>query len=366
MKTLKSFPQRILIINIFGIGDVLFTTPLIQNLKEAYPDAVIDYISNRRTESVLKNNPHIRQVYVYERDHFKRIAEQSRWACFKVLFSFLMEIRRQKYDLLFDFSLNTSIGFMTWLSGVPIRAGFDFKKRGRFLNRKITLTRDGYCSKHMVEYYLDLLDSLNIRTDIRTMRMYPQAQDVAFADDFFKKNALLSANLVVGLVPGGGASWGKDAHLKRWPAEKYAKLADNLIENHSAAIILFGDPSEEGLCQKVADVMKNKPVLACGQTDLHQFSALTQKCALMILNDGGPLHMAVASGARTVSVFGPVDDKVYGPYPRQGHCVIRKKVEGATVYKGFRLEEGSERPSLDETTVEDVYTNIVKILGEKK
>ena len=62
--------KKILIINTFGIGDVLFTTPMISNLRLAYPECTIAYLANRRTADFLKFNPDIYQVFVYERDEF--------------------------------------------------------------------------------------------------------------------------------------------------------------------------------------------------------------------------------------------------------------------------------------------------------
>ncbi len=366
MNFLKSPPKRILIINTFGIGDVLFTTPFITNLKKVYPNAQIDYVANRRTKTVLHNNPHITHVYVYERDEYKAVLEKSWFAYLKKVISFLSEIRRAKYDLLFDFSLNTSIGFMALLTGVPHRVGFNFKNRGKFLNHTVKLDENGYYQKHMVGYYMDLLRRFGSKTNYEPMRLYLAAEDTAFAEHFWEENGLKPDDLVIGIVPGGGASWGRDAHLKRWSAEKYAKLADNLIEKHRAVIILMGDKTEEVLCREVADLMGHTPISACGKTNIHQFGALAQKCQLVVLNDGGPLHMAVASGARTVSIFGPVDDKVYGPYPRKGHSVVRKKLDDVTIYTGFRLKEGSAPSSLAQTNVDEVYKQIEQALIDKR
>src|SRR5208283_1549917 len=103
--------KKILIINPYGIGDVLFTTPVISNLRRSYPQATIAYLANARTADFIKMNPDIKQV--------------------------------------FDFSLNSSFGFLCVACGIKKRIGFDYRGRGRFLTDKIPLK--GYEDKHVIE-----------------------------------------------------------------------------------------------------------------------------------------------------------------------------------------------------------------------
>ncbi len=70
MKQPSKIPSKILIINIFGIGDVLFTTPLISNIKKSAPKTSIHYLCNKRSQAVLQNNTKIDKIFVYERDEF--------------------------------------------------------------------------------------------------------------------------------------------------------------------------------------------------------------------------------------------------------------------------------------------------------
>ena len=95
--------KKILIINTYGIGDVLFTTPVISNLRRAYPHASIAYLANRRTADFLKLNCDIAQVFVYERDEF--VGNSSKYL---ELFN---SIKQQAFDVVFDFSLNSSFSW---------------------------------------------------------------------------------------------------------------------------------------------------------------------------------------------------------------------------------------------------------------
>ena len=106
-------PTKILIINIFGIGDVLFTTPLVANLKAQFPKARIGYVCNERSLAVLKNNPHIEKIFIYSRDEWVGVYRKSIFAYFNKLRHFIKSIRQEGYDVVFDLSLSGFMGFIT-------------------------------------------------------------------------------------------------------------------------------------------------------------------------------------------------------------------------------------------------------------
>lgn len=352
-----TFPQRILIINIFGIGDVLFTTPLIRNLKTAYPQVHIGYLCNRRTAPVLERLDEVDRVFIYDRDALKETAKRSRFAALKEIRRLTREIRHERFEASIDVSLNDFTGWLTWISGIPRRIGFQFRKRGMFLNEKIFL--QGYERKHVVDYYLDLLKHMGVPVTDTNLLLGIDDEDHQWAKLFLEAHGgNKGGKRPIGIVPGGGASWGKEAVYKRWSTEKYAKLADNLIDKFSVPIILMGDQSEKDLCREVAGHMAHAPVLACGETTIAQFAALARQCALMIVNDGGPLHIAVAAGVRTASIFGPVDDQVYGPYPKANHIVIKNDLVCRPCYRRFRKASCEHISCLSQLTVEEVLDKI--------
>ena len=136
MNLLTRPPQKVLIINIFGIGDVLFTTPLISNLKLALPDVEIGYLCNRRTVEALENNRKINRIFVYERDAFNAVYQKSRPAFVKNMLAFWYDIRKERYDAVIVVSLSSFTSFFTWVIGIPRRIGYDFKGRSFYLNKK--------------------------------------------------------------------------------------------------------------------------------------------------------------------------------------------------------------------------------------
>lgn len=352
--------KKILIINPFGIGDVLFTTPLIANIKRAHPKTVIHYLTNPRSADVLKNNPKIENIHIYERDAFHASYRRSKIAFLKKWNGFVRIIKAEGYEAVLDLSLDRGMNAMTWLAGIPQRIGFDYKDRGTFLTRKIPFV--GYEDKHVVEHYFQLLQELKVPVVDRNLEFSIADPDIQWAKEWRSQEALAFSKLLIAVFPGGGASWGKNAHFKRWPVEKYVKLTDKMIEKFDAHIILMGNLEERDLCGQISRVSSSNAHVVAGDLSLSQSAALLKQCRVAVLNDGGPLHVAVASGITTVSIFGPVDDRVYGPYPDTNHRVVKKGLACQPCYRRFRMADCSHISCLSQLDVEDVLRKVEEVL----
>lgn len=356
--------KKILIINPFGIGDVLFTTPIIHTLKDAYPGARIGYICNGRTAALLQSNPYVDCVYVYDRDEFNDVRRESFFAWLKKNLEFMGQLRKGRFDLALDLSLNSQYGFFSWYAGIKERVGYDYKNRGIFLTKKWKLS--GYSQMHVVEYYARLLESLGLVLKYRGLELYLKDGDKIAAEEILSKEGISHDDFLAGVIPGGGRSWGKDAYLKHWPPENFAGLADKLVEKYKAKIIIMGDFSEKEIARKVIKNMQHKAIDLCGETTVGKMAALLEKMSLVITNDGGPLHMAAALGKKTLSFFGPVDPKVYGPYPydKKRHIILRKDLECSPCYKGFRLIDCKQKKEcLKAISVEEALEALSPSIG---
>ena len=356
--------NRILIINPFGIGDVLFSTPLISNLKHSYPNLYLGYLCNQRTKDLLELNSEIDQVFIWEKDYFRTLWRQSKWQALKEFVRLLKKIKQANFDLAIDLSLNREYSFFLSLIGVKERIGYNFKNRGCFLTKKVNL--DGYLNKHIVDYYLDLLKYIKEDIEIIDKNLvFPLGKDdVSSAASFLENNQAQGSTFLVGIIPGGGASWKKNAIYKQWDAHNFAVLADQLIEQFSAKIIIFGDSQDYPICQAVAHNMKNKAILAPTNMALRRFAALLSSCHLVICNDGGPLHLATSQGVKTISIFGPVDENVYGPYPpNSNHLVVSKKLDCRPCYKRFKLSACTQRHCLATITPQEVLGAAKKLIS---
>lgn len=353
-----SVVQSILIVNPFGIGDVLFTTPLIRALRCAFPGSRLGYLCNRRTEGILKHNPHLNELFVYEKDEVVSLWRTSRWRCLRYVVGLLRRIRQAKFDLVVDVSLGERYSFALKCLGVRRRIGFDYRRRGRFLTD--TLPIDGYHDTHVVGYYRRLLHAMGVVLREDALELRVSADDQRWADDWVRAQRLDAAPLLVGIVPAGGVSWGIDAPFRRWNLEGFAAVGDTLVERYGARVIVFGEASDAALCHLVVTMMKHPAIDLSGQTTLGQFVSLLGRLSLVICNDGGPLHIAVSQGVRTVSIFGPVDPQVYGPYgPPASHGVVTTRLPCQPCYHQFKLPPCPyNRACLTQLSVHDVLASV--------
>jgi len=329
--------MRILIVNPFGIGDVLFTTPIVRALRQAFPDAHLAYLCNRRTQRILEGNPHLNAVLVFEKDEFLALWRSSRLKGLNHVRQLLGIIRRQRFELVVDLSLGQRYSFVLMLLGIQRRVGFDFRRRGRFLTHRLPI--EGYHEAHVIEYYRRLSGFLGIRLDEQRLELGSTDEDRQWAQAWLAGHRLADQQPVVGIVPAGGVSWGLAAPFRRWSLEGFAAVGDALSERYGAHVVLFGEAADAPVCRQVIRLMKHPAVDASGQTMLGQFVALLAHLDLVICNDGGPLHLAVSQRTKTVSVFGPVDPAVYGPYPRSArhHVVFREDLPCRPCYHQFKL-----------------------------
>lgn len=363
MGNYKKNALHILVINPFGIGDVLFTTPLLRNVRKNYPDSFIAYLCNKRVKPLLERNPCIDEIFVFEKDEWRALWRKSRFTFIKKFILFLSKIRKRKFDIAIDLSLGRQYSFFLWLIRVPKRIGFDYKERGVFLTHKIKI--DGYHYKPVPVYYLELCRLLNIPPSEEKLEIFIGPEEEGKARQVLENYGIFpTRDLVIGVVPGGGASWGKDAGLKHWRYDKLAHLLNNLIARYRAKIVLLGDEREKTICDEIVGRMKDKSLLnLAGKTDLRSLASLMKQCRLIICNDGGPLHMAVALGVKTVSIFGPVNEKVYGPYPPSfEHIVVTKDVACRPCYWKFRMPKCEKRICLEEIEPEEVMQAVMMLL----
>ncbi|MDD5438882.1 MAG: glycosyltransferase family 9 protein, partial [Candidatus Omnitrophica bacterium] len=340
--------------NPFGIGDVVFSTPLIRGLRASFPEARITYISNRRVAPVLKNDPCLDGVIVFEKDEFRALIRRSRFAFLKSAALFFRDIKKLHADLLIDLSLNYQASLCGNILGIPVRVGYNYRNRGRFLTHRLELK--GFEGKHVVFHYLDLLRLIGISAEDPVPFIHTAPKTDEWADRFLKERGL-DRTILVGIVPGGGLSWGESARYRRWPVANFAHVTDKLIHTFGDTIILFGDAKEEKLCANMQDLMKKTVINMGGRTSINEFMSLVKRCAFIVCNEGGPLHLAVALGVPTVSLFGPVDETVYGPVARhkEHHIIVTDRTKCAPCYSRFKHEKCELVHCLNQITVDKVF-----------
>ena len=354
-----------LIINPFGIGDVLFSTPLIRNIKSNFPASRIFYLCNKRVHPVLKDNPLISKIFVYERDEFEVVKKVSKLSWIKKIISFVAEIKKENIDIAVDLSLNSQFGFFAWFAGIRKRIGMDYKRRGLFLTDKIKI--ESFEGKHVVEFYLELLNFLNISAREYPLEAYSGEVAKEWAKRFIEEKNLAD-NLIVGIAPCGGEAFGPLAEIKRWPKDKFSSLIKLLVKEFKVKIFLFAGPKEKKDIDMILKAASEESASCYEFTSasLQELIALTECCQLVIANDTGPLRFANALGKKIVALFGPIDEKTYGlyPYDSRKHYIVKKDLPCRPCYKKFRLPQCLyDRRCLKDISVDEVFNAVKNLLN---
>ncbi|RKY37052.1 MAG: lipopolysaccharide heptosyltransferase II [Candidatus Omnitrophota bacterium] len=354
--------QKILVVNPFGIGDVLFTTPVLRSLKQKYPQSFIAYLCNSRSALVLKNNPFVDQIFFYSRGDFKIIKKKSNFKYLVQVFKAIIVLKKMKFDFVIDLSLVTQYSFIFWLIGIKKRYGFNYRNRGFFLTDKIDLS--GFTDKHVVEYYRQLMFKAGIDKFRKHLDFFLNTEDLAWQQEFLQKNQINNNGLIVGIAPFGGISWGQNAENKQWPLERFAGVINRVIDKYNARVIIFGVKADLKAAKDLQNMIKTgKIISAVGCTDLRQLGALIKCLNLLISNDSGPMHIACALDIKIAAVYGPVDEKVYGPIGNpDNYAVITKDLACRPCYKNFRTKDCRTKKCLMQISEDNVFDAIERLL----
>ncbi|MBM3264628.1 MAG: glycosyltransferase family 9 protein [candidate division Zixibacteria bacterium] len=302
--------RHILLIRLRYIGDAVLTLPLVRALQAAFPKAELCYLAEPGPASLLIGQPGIDEVIVLDRAYFAGLSPLRR---FREHLKFFSMLRRQRFDLVIDLFGNPRSALLAYASGAPQRMGFDVRGRGMAYNLKIQRGDSPWAT----DAYLDAARTLGIAVTEDRPRLHVSEATDRWAADFLETHELFHRRLPIGLYP--GASW----PAKKWPAHRFAEIADRLTETFGASVVLVCGPQQEMLVKEIQNHMKS-PALVAGPVDLPLIAALIRRLRLFISNDGGPMHIAAAVGTPTVGIFGPSRPDIWFPYPeKEGYMALK-------------------------------------------
>jgi len=251
------------------------------------------------------DNPYLNRAFTYDP------SEDKSWCLIK-------NIRKQKYDLIIDLFGNPRTALITFLSGAKYRFGFKFRGRNYAYNIKVK-GRGG--EVHNVEFNLDALRALEIPVVTKNMYLPVNIVHEEFADKFIKENNIDSKK-IIGISKTGG--W----ESKRYKADDYVELINKLNEIYDVNFILiWGNQKEKQGCEYIKDKIKKPNVFIIPDSPIRYLGAIIKRCDMVIGNDSGPLHIAVAVGVPTLGIYGPTNPKLQGPYGENNLSVVNEKLD---------------------------------------
>lgn len=301
--------QRVLIVRLSAIGDVVHTLPALAALRRAMPDAHLAWIVESLSAPLLEGHPMLDELIVYPRDRWQRQGylrslPGDSWDFFRAM-------RRRRFDVAIDFQGLTKSALIPWMSSIPARIGYGGKD-SRELSRWFYTVR---CEppddiRHVVQRNLYLLTALGVSGQSVEFPLPDFGAERESVDRQLGQQGIAGGEKMVFLNPGAG--W----ETKRWPPQYYGRLASLIARATGTAVLITWGPAEERL---VETAMAEVPPDLRGRvhrappTTVREFAALLDRCSVIVGGDTGPVHLAAARGVPVVGIYGGSDPKRNGP-----------------------------------------------------
>ncbi len=298
------------------MGDAVMTVPALCELRRVLPGAHITLVSRPGTADIFIDADFIDELLVYDRAGLRSAWTQA------------SEWHRRRFDLALLFQNAFEAAAIAFLARVPRRIGYDADRRGKLLTQAIPLPawKD---ERHEIYYYLNLVKELERilygATDLESAEISAPPFALAVSVDrrhcakgFLREQGLRANAPLVLLCPGS-----INSRAKRWPAERYAAVADHFAAT-GASVALIGSPAEMEVSSEVSRHTTNKPIVLTGKTTVAEVTAIVSVADVLITNDTGPAHIGSAVGTPTLVIFGPTNPLTTRPFAPNAEIIRHK------------------------------------------
>ncbi len=333
--------MKILVISLAGIGDTLFATPLIHELRASFPDARIDaLVLWAGSRDVLEGNPHLNKV------HQKNLITESRAASLK----FLWQLRGEGYDV----SINTHpqsrrhYRIVARIIGARTRISHDYDHAGALDHLLVNRALPQDYNRHAVENNLALLSLLAVKPKLPShgYELFLRQAEQDWAGEFIKAGKLEGRKLF-GIHVGSGGT--KNLALRRWPQEHYVELIRRLLgDSADVSVLLFGGPEERETHAAILNRITSPGLLQPETRSLRHAAALVKQCRAFLSVDTSLMHVAAAMAVpRQIVIETPSFNRTVEPFGRPFTLVKNPAVAGKNL-ELYRYDGEGLRGSADE------------------
>jgi heptosyltransferase-2 len=272
--------MNILIIHTAFIGDIALSTPFIRAAGEKYPDANLYYLTTPAGAALLKNNPLIKEVIIFDK--------KGKDKGIKGFLKTVKILRRYKFDKVFILHRYLRSSLLGYLSGAKERIGFNTASGSFLYTKKIPYRKD----LHEINRLLQFADGEEGKYKVE---IYPSDDNIRNIDKIWEKYEV-AENKVVAIAP--GSKW----YTKMWPKEYFDKLIDKLDKLENVKIILVGGKEDKEI------ILENdsKTIDLRGETSLLDLAEILKRTDVLVTNDSSPIHIGSAFEKPFIAaIFGP-------------------------------------------------------------
>ena len=305
--------SRILVVSTTALGDTLWATPALANLRKCYPDATIDVLTSPTGEQALRHNPHINELILFQEPMLRHA------------YSLWRKLSHSSYDAALIFHASQRLALpLCALAKIPRIIGTKGLNKG--LDELLTDPIEAQF-EHEVERRLRLIKALGASTEEKTLSYFVQEDERSKAKDFFARTIPDSATNddQVRYNPLKIAMHiGSKEPFRRWPIACFAKLGSMLQKRFDCALFLTGSLAEQSLLQELKTHLPSATILD-PSAPIRSLGALLEQMDLLISNDTGPMHLACALNRPTVGIYVSTDPRLCGPHQAPKASVVSRR-----------------------------------------
>ena len=311
--------MNILIVKLSAIGDVIHTLPALSALRAHYPAAHITWLVEAAAADLVVGHKSLDRVMVSHRKRWiRQLKGRQRWQALTEIRRFWHDLRDTRYDIIIDFQALLKSGLLVWLARGERKIGFD--KGMQHQEHSYLLLKERIppvdMEVHALIRGLMLLRAIGIEAKSVVYDVPVSSEDRSRVKSLLQTHGIDGSRPLVAINP--VALW----ETKLWRNDRFALLADRLINEHGVDVVFTGGPGDQAVIRDIRQMMRAPSADFSGRTTLTMSAALYQLSALLVTTDTGPMHLAAAVGTKVVALFGPTAPWRTGPFG-EGHQVIR-------------------------------------------
>ncbi|MFH0990183.1 MAG: lipopolysaccharide heptosyltransferase II [bacterium] len=300
--------NKTLVIRFSSIGDVILASPLLRVLRKQYPSSQIDFVTKKEFADLVKTNPNLNYTYEFEPSKG-----------FEGLKALKAKIRAEGYDLIIDIHDSLRSRYLRSIRGVKKIAVIN----KRVMQRSILLMMKKNLYGEVVpvaDRYIEPVKDLGVTNDGKGLEIHIPDEAAFGVSASVGRLRLNQYEKVVGLCPGARH------YTKRWPVERFIELGSQLAMKQDAKILLFGGPDDAQLTSSIVDKINrktdaNRAFSFGGSLNLLETAAAMEYCDLLVTNDSGLMHVAVARQKKVLAIFGSTVEE-FGFFPYSSGSVV--------------------------------------------
>jgi lipopolysaccharide heptosyltransferase I len=342
---LRDYPaRRIVIIKPSALGDIIHALPVLTAVRRRFPEAYIAWVVNRALEPLLRGHPDLDATLPFDR----AAARSGPVEALRSYVRLFRRLRRGRFDLALDLQGLFRSGVMTRATGAARRLGLGCAREGAtwfYTDIAPVVNPDGM---HAVDRCWAIAEALGVGDLPKTFRLHISPEEEGWAAQTLQQ--LPRPWIMLGV----GARW----LTKRWPAQHFAELAQRALDRFGGSIFLVGGVEDVPLARQAAQQMHGPILDLTGQTTLPQLAALLARADVMISNDTGPLHLAVALGRPVVAPYTCTSIVENGPYGMASNAV-----ESSIWCHGSYLTKCPRLECMAELTPERLWPVLERVLS---